>query len=162
MKYTVRLMLLFLAKVLDNGLSTAKTILIQRNQCLLAGIAMALSSYLYFTVVKDVVSTDSTLAVVVVSIASGLGCCLAVMIGNHFSREKTFIHVVMSDQKEAVQDFRDYLARHHITNVASDSYTRDWNRKTITVTAYPETKHESQMIEAYLSQTKQKFKRVVY
>lgn len=30
---------LFFAKMLDNALSTAKTILIQRNRCLLAGVS---------------------------------------------------------------------------------------------------------------------------
>ena len=34
--------ILFLAKVLDNTLNTAKTILVQRNRCLLAGVALGL------------------------------------------------------------------------------------------------------------------------
>ena len=45
----------------------------------------------------------------------------------------------MSDDKEAMQHFRDFLAGHHITNVAADSYTLDWSAKTITITAYAET-----------------------
>ena len=39
---------LFLAKVLDNALSTTKTILIQRSRWLLAGIAVVLSDFIYF------------------------------------------------------------------------------------------------------------------
>lgn len=35
---------LFLAKMMDNALSTAKTILIQRNRCLLAGVCLAVSN----------------------------------------------------------------------------------------------------------------------
>ena len=45
-------------------------------------------------------------------------------------------NVIMSDDKEAMQKLRDFLALHHITNVATDSYTLDWNARTITVTAY--------------------------
>ena len=52
---------LFLAKMLDNALSTAKTILIQRNRCLLAGICLAVSNYIYLLITKDVVSSDSNL-----------------------------------------------------------------------------------------------------
>lgn len=49
---------LFFAKMLDNALSTAKTILIQRNRCLLAGVCLAVSNYIYLLITKDVVSSD--------------------------------------------------------------------------------------------------------
>ena len=75
---------LFVAKMLDNALSTAKTILIQRNRCLLAGVALALSNYIYLVITKDVVTSDSNLAMIVVSIASGVGCCIAVAVSNRF------------------------------------------------------------------------------
>ena len=68
----------------------------------------------------------------------------------------------MSDNKPAMQDFRDFLAQHHITNVATDSYTRDWGEKTITVTAYADTKEESGLIDKYLSDSPLKFKRVIH
>ena len=42
---------LFFAKVLDNTLSTAKTILVQRNRCLLAGITVAVSDFIYFMLI---------------------------------------------------------------------------------------------------------------
>ena len=158
----LNLIFLFLAKVIDNGLSTAKTILIQKNKCVLAGIFVAISSYLYFSIIKDVVDAESNMAMIVVSIASGVGCCLAVMIGNYFTKDRTYVNVVMSDNKEAMQLFRDYLAVNHITNVATNSYTRDWNKKTITVTAYADTRNKHKMIEEYLHNSDLKFKRVIY
>lgn len=75
---------LFLAKVLDNALSTTKTVLIQRSRWVLAGIAVILSDFLYF-----------------------------------------------------------------------------WNTKTITITAYPETKAESRLITRYIAESPLKFKRLV-
>lgn len=158
----MNLIFLFVAKVLDNGLSTAKTILIQKNKCLLAGLFVSISSYLYFSIIKDVVAAEDNMAMIVVSIASGIGCCLAVMIGNYFSKDHNYVNVVMSDNKMAMQLFRDYLAEHHITNVATDCYTRDWDRKTITVTAYADTRNKSRMIEKYLENSDLKFKRVTY
>lgn len=62
---------LFLAKVLDNALSTTKTILIQRSRWVLAGIAVILSDFLYFWITKRIVSADSMLALAVVA-AAGL------------------------------------------------------------------------------------------
>ena len=111
---------LFYVKVFDNTLSTAKTILIQRNRSLLAGLTVAVSDFIYFMLIKNVLSADSILAVAVVSAAGGIGCCLAVSIGNRLSTNRLFVNVVMSDDKAAMQDFRDFLAHNHITNVAAD------------------------------------------
>lgn len=152
---------LFVAKVFDNALGTAKTILVQRNQCILAGLSLGLSNFIYLSITKDIVTTDSTLALVVVSIASGVGCCLAVAFNNKFSKEKTYVNVIMSDDKEEMMKLRDFLAENKITNVASDSYTMDWERKTLTITAYAETKSQSRLIDEYIEASNAKFKRLV-
>ena len=157
----IHLAILFVAKMMDNALGTAKTILVQRNRCMLAGIALALSNYIYFCITRNIVTTESNLAILVVSIASGVGCCLAVALNNRLSRERTFVNVIMSDDLDAMQQFRDFLAEHHITNVAADSYTLDWSVKTITITAYAETKEESMLINRYIENSPLKFKRVI-
>ena len=157
----IHLAILFVAKMMDNALGTAKTILVQRNRCLLAGIALALSNYIYFCITRNIVTTESNLAILVVSIASGVGCCLAVALNNRLSRERIFVNVIMSDDLDAMQQFRDFLAEHHITNVAADSYTLDWSVKTITITAYAETKEESMLINRYIENSPLKFKRVI-
>lgn len=157
----IHLAILFVAKMMDNALGTAKTILVQRNRCLLAGIALALSNYIYFCITRNIVTTESNLAILVVSIASGVGCSLAVALNNRLSRERTFVQVIMSDDLDAMRQFRDFLAEHHITNVAADSYTLDWSVKTITITAYAETKEESMLINRYIENSPLKFKRVI-
>ena len=154
----VYLVILFFAKVLDNTLGTAKTILVQRNRCVLAGVALGLSNFIYLSITKDIVTSDSSLALATVSIASGVGCCLAVALSNRFSKDKTYVNVIMSDNLEAMQEF---LATHHITNVAADSYTLDWSKKSITITAYAETKAQSKLIDNYIANSSLKFKRVI-
>lgn len=153
--------ILFLAKVLDNTLNTAKTILVQRNRCLLAGVALGLSNFIYLSITKDIVTSDSTLALVIVSIASGVGCCLAVALSNRFSKGRTYVNVILSDDKEAMKEFRDFLAENHITNVATDSYTLDWSRKSISITAYAQTKAQSRLIDEYIERSLLKCKRVI-
>jgi len=153
--------ILFLAKVLDNTLNTAKTILVQRNRCLLAGVALGLSNFIYLSITKDIVTSDSTLALVIVSIASGVGCCLAVTLSNRFSKDRTYVNVILSDDKEAMKEFRDFLAENHITNVATDSYTLDWSRKSISITAYAQTKVQSRLIDEYIERSLLKCKRVI-
>ena len=153
--------ILFLAKVLDNTLNTAKTILVQRNRCLLAGVALGLSNFICLSITKDIVTSDSTLALVIVSIASGVGCCLAVALSNRFSKDRTYVNVILSDDKEAMKEFRDFLAENHITNVATDSYTLDWSRKSISITAYAQTKAQSSLIDEYIERSLLKCKRVI-
>ena len=152
---------IFLAKVMDNALSTTKTILIQRSRWLLAGIAVVISDFIYFWITKRVVSADSYAAMIVVALAGGVGCALACILSDTLSKDRTYVNVIMSDNLDAMKRFRDFLAKHHITNVATDSYTREWNRKTITITAYAETKAESRLINQYISESPLKFKRVI-
>lgn len=157
----LHLAILFLAKFLDNVLSTTKTIFIQRGKCVLAGAALAVSNYIAYSITKSIVTADNNIAIIVVSVASGVGCCPAMAINKRLSRDRLFVNVIMSDNREAMQDLRDFLALHHITNVAADSYTLDWNTKTITITAYSQTRAESELINTYLIQSPQKFKRVI-
>lgn len=51
--------LLFIAKMADNALSTVKTIMIQRNRSLLAGVSITLSSFLYFWITRMLILVGS-------------------------------------------------------------------------------------------------------
>ena len=146
----INLAVLFAAKVADNALSTTKTILVQRSRWILAGIAVIISDFIYFWITKRVVS-----------VAGGVGCSLACFINEKMSKDRTYVNVIMSDDLEEMKRLRDFLAQHHITNVASDSYTLDWNAKTISITAYPETKAESRLINEFIADSSTKFKRVI-
>ena len=161
MSSIIYLAVLFAAKVADNALSTTKTIMVQRSRWILAGFAIILSDFIYFWITKRVVSAESELAMLVVAIAGGVGCSLACFVNEKLSKDRTYVNVIMSDDIEEMKRLRDFLAKHHITNVAADSYTLDWNAKTITITAYPETKAESRLINEFIEESKTKFKRVV-
>ena len=152
---------LFLAKVFDNALSTTNTILIQRSRWLLAGVSVVLSDFIYFWLTKKVVAADNNWAILIVAIAGGVGCSIACLVSERLSKDRTYVNVIMSDNLEAMKAFRDFLAEHHITNVAADTYTLDWNKKTISITAYPETKAENHLITEYIENSPLKFKRVI-
>jgi hypothetical protein len=153
--------ILFFAKLIDNALSTTKTILIQKNKWILASIVLAVSNAIYFKIAKSIISDESDLALYIVSIASGVGCAMAMLVNNRFSKERTFVNVIMSDNVDAMKALRTFLAENKITNVATDSYTLDWETKTLTITAYAETKYESRLIDEYLAKSTWKYKRLV-
>ena len=147
----LNLAVLFVAKLIDNALSTTKTILIQKNKWVLASIVLAVSNAIYFKIAKSIISDSSDVALYVVAIASGVGCGLAMLVNNKFSKERTFVNVIMSDDIEAMKALRTFLANNKITNVAADSYTLDWETKTLTITAYAETKYESKLIDDFIA-----------
>lgn len=161
MSSIIYLAVLFAAKVADNALSTTKTIMVQRSRWILAGFAVILSDFIYFWITKRVVSAESELAMLVVAIAGGVGCSLACFINEKLSKDRTYVNVIMSDDLDEMKRLRDFLAQHHITNVATDSYTLNWNTKTITITAYPETKAEGRLINKFIEESDTKFKRVI-
>ena len=161
MENLISCLVLFLAKVLSNAFGTTKTILIQRSRWILAGMCVGLSDFIYYQIMKSVVTDTGSLQILIVSIAGGVGCTLACMACDYLSKDRTYVNVIMCDDIDAMKGLRDFLAAHHITNVASDSYTKDWNRKTITITAYAETKDQSRLINEYIEYSPLKFKRLI-
>lgn len=85
--------------------------------------------------------------------------------GKSFAAKGEIENIILSSDADVIiiDPEREYshLVKHHITNVAADSYTLDWNAKTISITAYPETKAESRLINDYIAGSSTKFKRVV-
>ena len=156
----LQLFLLAVLKTIDTLLGTAKTILVQRNKSILAGVALGLSNFIYLFITKNIITSDSMTSLIVVSIASGVGCCLAIAFNNHFSKDRTYVNVIMSDDITEMRRLRDFLAENKITNVVNDSYDLNWE-KTLSITAYAETKDQSKLIDEYVENNDVKFKRLV-
>lgn len=155
------LIILFIVKVIDNILATGKTILIQKNKAALAAITVVISQMIFYKLISAVVSADNDTTMIIVSIGSGVGTYLALKLNEKFSKDRLYVNVIFSDNKEAVMDFRDYLASHKITSNATDSYTKEWGN-TISLTIYTQTKNESKKVDDYIENSTEKFKRVVY
>lgn len=68
----IYLAMLFGAKVMDNALSTTKTIMIQRSRWILVGCAVVLSAFIYFWMTKKVLPTKNELAMLIVAVTSGV------------------------------------------------------------------------------------------
>lgn len=93
---------LFLLKAIDNLLSTGKQILIQRHRPLLASLSVVVSQIIFYRLISGVSASGSDLALYIVSIASGVGTLIAVKLSDRFSKERTFVNVILSDDKEAM------------------------------------------------------------
>lgn len=157
--FIINLLIVFLVKVLDNVLSTSKTLLIQKNKAILAGFASVISQIIFYKLI-NAVSSSGELMIYVISLASGVGTLLAVLISSKFSRERMFVNIIMCDNKEAMMELRDYLKENKITNLTTDGYTKDWD-KTLAITAYAETKQQSKLLDEFINESNIKFKRII-
>ena len=104
--------ILFIAKVIDNALNTTKTIMIQRGRWVFAGIAVILTDFIYFWIMRNVVTSDNMLTMLIVAVAGGVGCSLACFMNDKLSKDRTYVNVIMSDNLEAMKNLRDFLAEH--------------------------------------------------
>lgn len=157
--FILNLVVIFLVKVFDNLLSTSKTILVQKNKGLLAGLSVVISQIIFYKLI-DAVSTSGDLTMYIVSIASGVGTVLAVSLSNRFSKDRTYVNVLLCDDKKVMKKLRDFLKENKITNLATDGYTKEW-KKSIAITAYAETKKQSKLIDEYLDSLDVKIKRII-
>lgn len=156
----LNLILVFLVKVADNILSTSKTILIQKNKGFLAACTVVISQIIFYKLIAIVNSSESDMTMYVIAFASGVGTFLAVKLADKFSKERVFVNVILSDNREAMVELRDFCKAHHITNLATEGFTKEWD-KTIAITAYTETKEKNRLLDEYIANSEVKFKRLI-
>ena len=121
----IELVVLFLLKAVDNLLSTGKQILIQRHRPILASLSVVISQIIFYRLISKVSASGGDLALYIVSIASGVGTLIAVKLSDKFSKERTFVNIILYDDIQAMIDLREFLMAHKITNLTTDGYTKD-------------------------------------
>ena len=158
--FIINLLVVFVIKVIDNILGTGKTILIQKNKAFIASLTVVISQIIFYKLIDAVSDSGSEIMIYVIAIASGIGTLLALMISNKFSKDRTYVNIILNDNKEVMMEFRDWLKEHKITNLTTDGYTKDWE-KTLAITAYAETKEESKLIDEFINNSEYKFERII-
>lgn len=158
--FIINLLVVFVIKVIDNILGTGKTILIQKNKAFIASLTVVISQIIFYKLIDAVSDSGSEIMIYVIAIASGIGTLLALMISNKFSKDRTYVNIILNDNKEVMMEFRDWLKEHKITNLTTDGYTKDWE-KTLAITAYVETKEQSKLIDEFINNSEYKFKRII-
>jgi len=157
----LNIIIISIVKIIDNILSTGKTILIQRNKGILAGLSVIISQVIFYKLIDAVNDSESDLIMYVISIASGVGTYLAILIGNKFSKERLYVNILLSDDMDAMVELRNYLQEYKITNLTTDGYTKDFE-KTLAITAYVETKEKSKLLDKYIEESNNKYKRIIH
>ena len=147
---------LALIKVFDNVVLTAKSIATYKEYKIISSILVVISQLLFYLVIDQVINDNTILAIVIVSVASGVGNLLAFLINNKFKKDAKWTMVLTSSDVEDVKHFCNYLATNKIKYIANDGYNRRMEH-TINIIAFSKTKNESRLIEEYLKTTKSKY-----
>ena len=153
-------LILIEVKIFDNILGTGKTILVQKGKAVMAALTVTLSQVIFFSIISEIVSSDNSLKMWLVSVSGGIGTYIAIKLNDRFSKEKVFINNIVSDDREAMTELCEYLREHKIKNLVTDSYTKDWGR-TLAVTVFAETKEHSKLVDKFIEESEKKYLRIV-
>lgn len=148
--------ILALVKICDNIITTAKNIATYKEQRILSSILVVVSQLIFYLVIGQVINDSTILAIIIVSVSSGIGNLLAFVINDKFKKDAKWSMCLTSSDKEDVERLCNYLAENKIKYIASDGYNRRME-KTINIIAFSKTKNESRLIEEYLRMTDSKY-----
>ena len=148
------------AKIIDNLITTEKTILIHKGKAVAASIFVAISEFMFLFIIKKVVSDSNIASNLVVSVGAGIGSYIAFCINNKFSKETVYINIVTSNDKVKMKAFGDCMRELDIKVVTMPTYN-DGIEKTLTALVFANTKEQSKLIDKYIETNSGFYREVV-
>lgn len=151
---------LSLVKIIDNIITTEKSILTHQNKALAASILVAISQFIFYILIKEVVADSNMISIIVVSIASGIGSYIAFCMNNKFSKETVFINIITANDKSKMKDFGDCMRAEGIKIVTMPTYGDDIE-KTLTALVFANTRNQSKLIDSYVESHNELYREVI-
>lgn len=148
--------ILSLVKILDNIILTFKSISTYKEQKIISSILVVVSQLIFYLIIDQVIGDNSLLAIVIVSVSSGIGNYIAFAISNKFKKAAKWTFIITSSNKEELETLCDYLVKHKIKHIVCNGYNRKWN-DTINIMAFSKSKEESRLIESFLANAESKY-----
>ena len=152
----IEYILLAVVKAFDNIINTAKSISTYKEQKILSSILTIISQLIFYLVINQVISDNTLMAIIIVSVSSGIGNYIAFAINSKFKKAAKWTFVITSSNLNDIQNLCNYLAEHKVRYIANDGYTRK-GEHTINVIAFSKSKDESRLIESFLENTESRY-----
>ena len=140
---------LFLIKILDNLIITAKNITLYQNKSILSALLTVISQFIFFFIISSIVTDNSFLSILILSFSAGIGSYLASFINNKISKDRTWINIITCSDIEKMERLSKYLYKNKIKCIMYDAYTRS-GEKTYSIQAFAKTRSESSLIDKYI------------
>lgn len=153
-------LLLSLIKICDNIIMTAKSLAVYKGQKLLSSILVVISQLIFYLVISQVINDNTILAIIIVSISSGIGNYLAFMINDKFKKDDVWENTITSSDKEFLVNLCTMLRERKVKYLLYETLNRRFEQS-YTVTAFTKTKAESRLIDEYLKNTEVKYLRMI-
>lgn len=147
-------------KIVDNVISTEKTILTQKGMAIASSLLVILSQLIFYFVVAEVVADGSIVTILIVSVASGIGNYVAFGINKKFSKETVYVNIITANEKAKMKAFGDYVRTEGIKIVMFDAFNDDIG-KTLTAIVFANTKEQSSKIDQYMDSHDGFFREIV-
>ena len=151
---------LVLAKVLDNIILTAKSIATYKGKRLVSSILVTIWQLIFYLIIDQVVNDNSLLAIILVSISSGVGNYLGFMMNDKFKKDDVWTNIITSSNKEMLVGLCTMLREYKVKYLLYETLNRRFEQS-YTVTAFTKTKAESKLIDEFLQNTDSKYLRMI-
>lgn len=152
----IEYILLAIVKIGDNIIQTAKSISTYKEQKILSSVLTVISQLIFYLVISQVIEDNTLLAIVIVSVSSGLGNYIAFAINSKFRKDAKWVMLFTSSDINKSKDFSDYLTKNKIKNVVNKGYNRSWDN-VINIIIFSKNKEESRLITKYLESNNFKY-----
>lgn len=146
----MEILMIFILKIVDNILATAKTIYINKEKYMLASLFNAFSTFFYLILIVEIAKSNDMKSIIAMCVATFIGTYLPGILIKKSERERLFIFNITSDTLESGKEFADAIRSN---NIAITSYTaRDRHmNKVLTCNVYCRTKEESRIVNSLLN-----------
>jgi uncharacterized protein YebE (UPF0316 family) len=147
-------------KIIDNIILTAKSLSTYKGQKILSSLLVIVSQLIFYLVIDKVIEDNTMAAIIIVSIASGVGNYIAFWINDKFKKDSIWTNIITSNDKEMLINLCTMLKHHKIKYLLYNTYNRSFN-ESLTVMIFSKTKNDSKLIDNYLKQTNSKYLRMI-
>ena len=106
--------LLGCVKIFDNIVLTVKSLATYKGQKILSSILVIISQLIFYLIIQQVVNDNTLLAIIIVSISSGIGNYIGFLIDDKFKKDDVWENTITSSDKEMLVGLCTMLKEHKI------------------------------------------------
>lgn len=145
----MQIIYVFILKIIDNGLSTAKTIYLHKEKFFLGAMLNAIATFFYLIAIVQITKDNSLSSIISMCIATFIGTYIPGILIKKSERDKLYIYDIttnnFNDGIKFADDIRDM-------NIAIKTYTSydSYMNKVLSCKVYSMSKDESKIINKYI------------
>lgn len=161
MKLELQMILMaFILKLIDNALSTAKTIYLHKERYVLGATLNSASTFFYLVAIVQVAKSNDMFSIIAMCIATFIGTLLPGLIMKKSERDKLFIYDITTDDLDRGKSFADLIRENNIAITTHVSYDSEMD-KVLSCKVYCPTKIESRLVDDLLEPTGFKYNKYI-